>query len=160
MYFFCLKNCVGHHTAKIVQHPSGLYCSEISTCLGVLVFPTAASLFGFATAARLLSWKMLTILLRWKRYFASNYFYHLKNYLIVCLKKVDQEQQLTIKRNSDQLAISVESECKRPSASCLSGGGGGGGGQKRAWALQIKIWNTQMCLEAPKTQTPRRDKEL
>ena len=38
------------------------------------------------------------------------------------MEKVDQEQQLTIKRNSDQLAISVESECKRPSASRLSGG--------------------------------------
>ena len=39
------------------------------------------------------------------------------------MEKVEQEQQLTIKRNSDQLAISVESECKRPSASRLSGGG-------------------------------------
>ena len=37
----------------------------------------------------------------------------------------DQEQQLTIKRNSDQLAISFESECKRPSASRLSGNGAG-----------------------------------
>jgi len=35
---------------------------------------------------------------------------------------VDQEQQLTIKCNSDQSAISVQSECKR-SASRLSGGG-------------------------------------
>jgi len=37
-------------------------------------------------------------------------------------KKVDQEQTLTIKRNSDQLASSVEKECKRSSASRLSGG--------------------------------------
>ena len=63
-------------------------------------------------------------MLRRKRYFANNYYYHLKNNLFVCLfEKVDQEQQLTIKRNSDELAISVESECKRPSASRLSGGG-------------------------------------
>ena len=38
------------------------------------------------------------------------------------MRKVDQEQQLSIKRNSDQLASSVEMECKRPSASRLSGG--------------------------------------
>ena len=62
-------------------------------------------------------------MLRRKRYFGNNYYDHLKYYLFVCLQKVDQEQQLTIKRNSDQLAISVESECKRPPASRLSGNG-------------------------------------
>ena len=45
---------------------------------------------------------------------ANNYYCYLKNNLFACLKKVDQEEQLTIKRNSDQLAISVESGCKRP----------------------------------------------
>ena len=49
----------------------------------------------------------------------TNIIITLKNNLFACLKKVDQE--LTIKRNSDQLAVSVESECKRPSASRLSG---------------------------------------
>jgi hypothetical protein len=35
MCVFCLKKFAGHHATKMVQHPSGLYCSEISTCLGV-----------------------------------------------------------------------------------------------------------------------------
>ncbi len=35
MCVYCLKKFAGHHASKMMQHPSGLYCSGISTCLGV-----------------------------------------------------------------------------------------------------------------------------
>ena len=86
---FCLKKFAGHHATKMVQHPSGLCCSEISTCLGVLVFPTAAPLF-VRDSCKAAVVKKANDLASKKKIFANNYYYHLKNNLFVCLKKVDK----------------------------------------------------------------------
>jgi len=103
----------------MVQHPSGLYCSEISTCLGVSNSSVPVWIRDSCKAAVV---KKANDLASKKKVFCQQLLLSPLKYLFVCLKKVDQEQQLTIKCNSDQSAISVRSECKR-SASRLCGSG-------------------------------------